>query len=171
MSKNSTDADPAAAPAAAPPAAPAAAPAAAPTEKKSRVRGPQSTAPEFADVDELTILIQSHRSTTAADNSRMFTRGGFKSAGGIDTVPIKSRVHMVASLVLSIALDSNAAAANEAIGTITQFTKSAKSQASDTAKLDAYSNVAAVDGLSPKGANESVPAFIDRISKHMASNK
>ena len=129
------------------------------------------TAPAYANVGELMEFVQTHRADTVNDTSRQFTNGCFKSAGGIDSLPVTTRGAMAAMLLLSIASntqDDETDQADSIIGIVGEFAGNAQQQAKDVTRLAAYENIAKLDGQPLRTNTESIGEFVARISKHVA---
>lgn len=126
--------------------------------------------PQFDSADALMTLVQGHRTATADDNARQFTGEGFKSAGGIDSLPLNTRALMAASLVMSIANDAQGdgdegKAATAVLGILTPFVGDAQTHATEAAKLSAYEQIAALEGIDARKADETSAQFIARVKK------
>lgn len=126
--------------------------------------------PQFDSADALMTLVQGHRTATANDTARQFTGEGFKAAGGIDSLPLKTRGLMAASLVMSIASEAqgdgeDGKAATEVLGILTPFVGDAQTHATEAAKLSAYEQIAALEGIDARKADETSAQFIARVKK------
>jgi hypothetical protein len=132
-------------------------------EAKSN-KGKKYPAPVYSNVDELTGLVQNHRSTTANDKSKHFTAAGFNAAGGIDSISVKAKGHMIASMILSLATSAQEdSEATEVLGMIGEYTASAKQQAKDAANLAALDAIARLEGHKLCGSDESIAQYRARI--------
>ena len=151
--------------------APTSTPESAESKSNSKRKRKPIIVPAFNDANELMGIVHAHRSNTVQDTSRQFTNGGFKAAGGIDSLPLNTRGMMAASLILSIATEAQdeTSDANRVLGFVTEFAGSAQNQAKDAAMLQSFENIAKIDGLPPRSDDETIEDFKNRILTHATS--
>ena len=137
------------------------------TEAPKSGRGKRAEVPKFKDLDGLLSIVQSHRSATEGDNARQFTGGGFKAAGGIDTLPLTTRAVMAGSLIMSLANDAqnNDENAQEILDIVGKFAGTAMTQAAEAKKLSTYNDLCALHGIKPRQDGESINDFATRVLK------
>jgi len=133
---------------------------------------PKIEVPKFSNLKELTGLLQKHRTATMDDRNRQVQNSGFKSVGGIDSLPAASRAMMIAELAFSLAhtvqTDEDKSEAAASALTIAQeycnqdLLTEAIAQATVARKLKSINELAAIDGIERKDG-ETDKAWIARV--------
>lgn len=149
-------------------------PQAATAEEKGKPGRKNVPPPKITSIEDLAVHLSTVVQTT--ENNRTVTNGGFKSFGGIKSMPPATLASLAGTSIMALCHQitgdgDNAADAAEKLDIVQKWLPQAQEEAEVSRKIQSYSVVADDLGLDAQGAKETNKQFVDRVQTAMAKKK